>query len=130
MEDIRFYPCLTDELLEKSGCVAEKYRFFYNANGIETPLQRKGTSVIKLSDPLDMWKLKEDGITVKKKVSIAYPDFLHGPEGVACKGAELGICIFGQIIALHKQATSFIKVIFRQPRGGPAFLSIPFNRVK
>lgn len=93
MEDIRFYPCLTDELLEKSGCVSEKYRFFYNANGIQTPLQRKGTSIIKLSDPLDMWKLKEDGITVKKKVSIAYPDFLYGPEGVACKGADLGICI-------------------------------------
>ncbi len=93
MEDIKFFPCLTDELLEKSGCVSEKYRFSYHATGTETPLQQKGSSVIKLTDPLDLWKLKEDGITVKKKLSIAYPDFLYGPDGVACKEADIGICI-------------------------------------
>lgn len=93
MENIRFYPCLTEELIEKAGCDSEKFRFFYYPNGMESALMQKGSSVVKLSDPLDMWKLKEDGITIKKKVSIAYPDFLYGPNGIACKDAEIGICI-------------------------------------
>ncbi len=93
MDNLKFYPCLTPDLLDKAGCVSEKYQFFYYPNGTESPLSAKGSSVVKLSDPLDMWKLKEDGITVKKKVSVAYPEFLFGPDGVACKGAEIGICI-------------------------------------
>ena len=93
MDNLKFYPCLTPELLDKAGCVSEKYQFFYYPNDTESPLSAKGSSVVKLSDPLDMWKLKEDGITVKKKVSVAYPEFLFGPDGVACKGAEIGICI-------------------------------------
>lgn len=93
MENLKFYPCLTEEMLDNCGCVSEKYRFCYYANDIETPLQAKGSSVLKLSDPADMWKLKEDGITFKKKVSIAYPNLLFGPEGIACKNAEIGICI-------------------------------------
>lgn len=93
MENLRFYPCLTEELIDKAGCVSEKYRFFYYPNDMESALMQKGSSVVKLSDPLDMWKLKEDGITIKKSVSIAYPDFLYGPEGIACKEAEIGICI-------------------------------------
>ena len=93
MENLSFYPCLTEELIDKSGCNSEKYRFFYYTNETESALNQKGTSVVKVSDPLDMWKLEEDGITIKKKVSIAYPIFLHGPNGIACKDAEIGICI-------------------------------------
>lgn len=29
----------------------------------------------------------------KKSVSIAYSDFLYGPDGIACKDAEIGVCI-------------------------------------
>lgn len=93
MDNLKFYPCLTEELIDKSGCVSEKFRFFYYPNGMESALMQKGSSIVKLSDPLDMWKLKEDGITIKKKVAIAYPDFLYGPSGIACKEAEIGICI-------------------------------------
>lgn len=93
MENLRFFPCLTDELLDKCGCNAGKYRFVYYANDIESGLMQKGTNTVKLSDPLEMWKLNEDGITLKRTVSIAYPEFLYGSEGIACKDASLGICI-------------------------------------
>ena len=73
----------------------EKFQFFYYPNDMEAPLrgEKKGVGVIKITDPLDMWSLAQDGITFKKKVSIAYPDFLFGAEGIACKNAEIGICI-------------------------------------
>ena len=29
MDNLKFYPCLTPELLNKAGCVSEKYQFFY-----------------------------------------------------------------------------------------------------
>lgn len=93
METINAYPRASKDLLEKAGCVSDNFRFFYSPNGIEAGLIAKGSSIVKLSDPLDMWKLKEDGITIKKTVSIAYPNFLFGPDGIACKDAEIGICI-------------------------------------
>ena len=93
MEPLRFFSYLSDEIIEKSGMVADKYRFSYTVNGVETQLQQKGTSIVKLSDPSDIWKLSEDGLTVKMGLSIAYPAFLFGPEGIACRDAEIGICI-------------------------------------
>lgn len=95
MDNLKFYPYLTDDLMEKSGCMIEKFQFFYYPNDMEAPLrgEKKGVGVIKITDPLDMWSLAQDGITFKKKVSIAYPDFLFGAEGIACKNAEIGICI-------------------------------------
>lgn len=95
MDNLKFYPYLTDDLMEKSGCMIEKFQFFYYPNDMEAPLrgEKKGAGVIKITDPLDMWSLAQDGITFKKKVSIAYPDFLFGAEGIACKNAEIGICI-------------------------------------
>ena len=93
MDDLKFYPTLTNDLLGKCGCDIEKYLFSYHANGVDTPLRQSGSSVIKLSDPLEFWKLREDGITIKKKISLAYPAFLHGPGGVACKKADIGVCI-------------------------------------
>ena len=95
MDNLKFYPYLTADLMEKSGCMIEKFQFFYYPNDMEAPLrgEKKGARVIKITDPLDMWSLAQDGITFKKKVSIAYPDFLFGAEGIACKNAEIGICI-------------------------------------
>lgn len=93
MGNLVFYPSLTDELMNRCGCVSEKYTFFYYRNNTENQLLQKGKAVVKLEDPLDLWKLKEDGIVFRKKVVIAYPDFLHGLDGVACKDAEIGICI-------------------------------------
>lgn len=93
MADLRFYPYLTDELKDICGCNANKYRFVYYVNGIESGLMQKGTNVIKLSDPTGDWDLKLDGITLKRTVSIAYPDLLYGLDGIACRDAELGICI-------------------------------------
>lgn len=95
MDSMKFYPFLTDELIEKCGCETEEYQFLYYLNELESPLRRekKGSKIIKLTDPLDIWRLSQDGITIKKKVSIAYPDFLFGVDGIACTGAEIGICI-------------------------------------
>lgn len=111
MENLRFYPCLTDELLDKCGCNAGKYRFVYYANEIESGLMQKGTNTVKLSDPLELWKLSEDGITLKRTVSIAYPEFLYGQGGLLAKMQISEFVSYGQIIVLLKQDIFYRRVI-------------------
>ena len=93
MENLKFYPTLTDELLDSAGCKTDKYIFSYISGENEFGLKQKGSSTIKLSDPLELWNIERDGITLKKKVSFAYPNQLFGKDGVACRNAEIGICI-------------------------------------
>ncbi len=93
MENLKFYPMLTDELCENAGISVDKYIFTYLSGENEYGLKQKGSSTIKLTDPLEMWKIEDEGITLKKKISIAYPNQLHGEHGIACKESELGICI-------------------------------------
>ena len=93
MANFRFYPSVTDALLENCGLNADKYQYSYFSNGLEKRLNAEGKSTIKLTDPLELWKLSEDGITIKRKLSIAYPELLYGPDGIACTGSEIGLCI-------------------------------------
>ena len=93
MGNISFYPMLTEELAEKAGCSTEKYEFSYLSRSWECELKQSGRSVIKLTDPLEMWKIEDDGLRINKHISIAYPEFLYGKEGIVCTKAELGICI-------------------------------------
>lgn len=93
MKSLKFYPTLTDELRENAGIYVEKYVFSYLSRENEFGLRQKGNSTIKLSDPLEMWKVEDDGLSFKKKVTIAYPQQLQGAGGIACDQAEIGICI-------------------------------------
>ncbi len=96
MENLRFYPYLSKDLLDKAGCSTGEYEFSYcNNNGLKISLERDGrnSSNFKLKDLLEIWKLDEDGVTIEKKVSIAYPNLLFGEDGVACEDAEIGICL-------------------------------------
>jgi len=93
MEDLLFYPTLTPELLESAGFSADKYVFRYKYQDQYFGLQQKGTSTIKLTDPLDIWKIESEGIFIDRTVRIAYPNLLKGPNGVASRNADLGICI-------------------------------------
>lgn len=93
MENLIFYPTLTEDMLDNAGFKTDKYIFAYTSNGNEYGLKQKGSSTIKLSDPLELWDIERDGITLKKRVSFAYPDQLFGKKGVACHEAEIGICI-------------------------------------
>ena len=70
MENLKFYPTLTDELLDSAGCKTDKYIFTYFSGSNEFGLKQKGSSTIKLSDPLELWNIERDGITLKKKVAI------------------------------------------------------------
>lgn len=93
MDNFRFYPTLTDDMTEKSGCSVEKYSFSYTSGEWEYELNQKGRSTIKLIDPSEIWKIENDGLRLEKKISIAYPNFLFGKDGIVCADAELGICI-------------------------------------
>lgn len=93
MQDLYFYPKLTPELKETCGYSSDKYIFSYEYQGEYHGLRQKGSSTLKLSDPLEIWKIETEGIRINKNVRITYPQFLYGKDGIACQGAELGICI-------------------------------------
>ena len=93
MQNIYFYPKLTDELLDACGCAATKYKFTYSYQGQVFGLMQKGSSTIRISDPREIWKIETEGLTLERTVKIAYPNLLYGKDGVACSGAEIGICI-------------------------------------
>ncbi len=93
MEKMLFYPTITPDMIEACGMSVEKYKFTFAYQDKYYGLQQKGTTTIKLTDPLDIWKVESEGITIDKTIRIAYPDLLKGKEGVACRDAELGICI-------------------------------------
>ena len=93
MQDLYFYPKLTPELKEACGYSSDKYIFSYEYQGEYHGLRQKVSSTLKLSDPLEILKIETEGIRINKNVRIAYPQFLYGKDGIACQGAELGICI-------------------------------------
>lgn len=93
MQNMLFYPTLTSEMLESSGFTTDKYYFRYEYEGKNYSLQQKGTSTLKLSDPLDIWSVETEGLIIDKTVKFAYPDLLKGKNGVVCRAAEWGICI-------------------------------------
>ena len=52
MQDLYFYPKLTPELKEACGYSSDKYIFSYEYQGEYHGLRQKGSSTLKLSDPL------------------------------------------------------------------------------
>ena len=93
MENLSFYPTLTEELLEKCGCVCNKYDFSYLIEGSYRRLRPRGKSTIKLEDSLESWKIENDGLRICRQITIETPSCLYGKNGVVCSEALLGICI-------------------------------------
>lgn len=93
MDNLSFYPKLTEALTDACGLSVDKYVFTYMYQDGSFGLKQKGTATIKLSDPLDIWKIEDEGISFSKTVSIAYPRLLYGKNGIACTNATIGLCI-------------------------------------
>ncbi len=93
MESLNFYPKLTAELMDSCGLTVSKYVFSYRFQDNRYGLKQKGTSTIKLTDPLEIWKVEDEGLLFSKTINIAYPRLLLGVNGIACAGATIGICI-------------------------------------
>lgn len=93
MEKMQLYPTLTSELIEASGIVVDKYIFTYPYQEKTYGLLQKGSSTLKLTDPLDIWNVETEGFIFEKTIRIAYPNLLKGTNGVVCQGADIGICI-------------------------------------
>ena len=86
-----FYPTLTEELKDISGYYATPYTYSYLIEENEQLLVSKGKSTVKIDD--ENWKIERDGLRLRRTISFEYPERLFGKDGIACTGAELGICI-------------------------------------
>lgn len=61
MDNLSFYPTLTEDLLDKCGCVCNKYDFSYLIEGAYRSLRPRGKNTIKLEDSLESWKIEMMG---------------------------------------------------------------------
>lgn len=93
MEKILFYPTLSSKLMEACGLSVEKYHFTFEYQEKFYGLQQKGVTTVKLTDPLEIWNVETEGLILDKTIRIAYPGLLKGIDGIACRGAEIGICL-------------------------------------
>lgn len=117
MQNIYFYPKLTEELLKNCGCDAPKYKFSYSYQDQKFGLMQKGTSTIRISDPREIWKIESEGLAWERTIKIAYPHLLYGKEGVACTGAEIGICIIWTNKTLTQTGCILPKTDITTPQG-------------
>lgn len=93
MDSLSFYPTLTEELLDKCGCVCDKYDFSYLIEGSYRSLRPRGKNTVKLEDSLESWKIENDGLRICRQITIESPSYLYGKNGLLCSEASLGICI-------------------------------------
>lgn len=93
MNELSFFPVLTEELIEDCGCRCGKYTFSFVYQDQKRELAQSGKNTIKLSDPLEIWKIEDEGLSFEKKVEISHPHLLYGKQGVAPRGSEIGVCI-------------------------------------
>lgn len=126
MENISLYPTLTPDMLKNSGYVSDKYIYTYSYQGKYYGLQQKGTATVKLTDPLDLWKIEAEGLKIDKTIHIAYPNLLQGPAGVACRNAELGLCIIWTNKALTQTGHILPETDITTPQGRVCKFSYEF----
>jgi len=93
VENLFFYPTVNDSMLEDAGCYCSNYEFSYLIEGNYHSLKAKGKNTIKLEDSLETWKIETDGLRIVRQVTVEYPQTFKGKDGVACREAEVGICI-------------------------------------
>lgn len=112
-----FYPTLTDELKDASGVSSTPYAYSYSVDNIDYKLVGKGKNIVKFDD--EAWKVERDGLRIRRRITIEYPDVLYGRNGIACTGSELGVCIIwvnrsltqmGTILPVNEYMTDASKV--------------------
>lgn len=114
MDNLYFYPVLNDQLVEDAGCYSSNYEFSYYLDGAFRPLKSKGKNSIKLDDPLETWKIENDGLCIIRQVIIEYPQVLKGKNGIACNAAEIGLCIIWNNRTLTQMGYIMPESIVRQ----------------
>ena len=93
MENLYFYPTLTEELQDQAGFNISPYSFSYYINNELKDLKAKGKNTVKLEDSWGALEIEQGGLHIKREVVIEYPEVLYGKKGIACKGAKLGLSI-------------------------------------
>lgn len=107
MEDLSFYPTLTEDLIEKCGCTCDKYTFGYFAEETYRTLRSTGKTSIKLEDSNECWKAENNGLRISRRVTVENPKCLYGKDGVVCSNACFDICIIWNSKTLTQ--TGYIK---------------------
>ena len=89
-DNLFFYNRLTDQLIKDAGIKAGSYTYSYIFQDNEVLLSSKGKNTVRLSDEEnnDLWSLEDDGLSIKRIITIEYPDLLYGNGGIAPREAE------------------------------------------
>lgn len=113
MENFFFYPTINEKMLEEAGCYCSNYEFSYFIEGSYHSLKAKGKNIVRLEDSLESWKIESDGMRIVRQVTVEYPNIFKGGEGIACKDAEIGICIIWNNRALTQMGYIMPETVVR-----------------
>ena len=116
MDNLYLYPTLTDQLISDAGCTYNEYSFSYLIEGQYVRLDVKGKMTKRLIDQREIWRVDSEGLRLARTVSVEYPEVLYGKDGVACKNAQLGICIIWTNRLLRQMG--YIKPVEEKSIGG------------
>ena len=93
MSSITFYPKLDEEMADGAGIITDPYELSYRIDGRPHALTQKGKRNVALIDPLEIWRVETEGLELRRSIIIEYPQVLYGARGIACKAAEIGVCL-------------------------------------
>lgn len=96
-EGLNLFPTLTDELFDKIRFETTPYEFSYQLNEEEFYLSDEaieGSNLFfKIIDEKGIWNPDENNLILRKSYKLRTYSCLFGPDGIACRGAEIGLAI-------------------------------------
>lgn len=117
MDNLYFFPTTNNEMIEEAGCYCDDYVFSYYLEGSYVLLNAKGKTTLRLEDPQEIWRVDQDGLCIERKIVLEYPDILKGKDGVACREAEVGICIIWNNKALKQMGYIMPNYVHKEGNG-------------
>lgn len=95
--DIRLFPTLSDELMEKISFKQTAVSFFYTdsedeEHDLETE-ELESSDIVRVRDRKGIWTVDEYNIGIKQSYSIAGFNHLFGSNGLVCSNSQIGLAV-------------------------------------
>lgn len=95
MNDLSFYPILTQEQIKEAEIICFEYVFKYEKQDYDVVLNSENISlsIINVEEPQGDWTISENGMKISKIVQINNPSVLYGKDGVISRNAKFSVAI-------------------------------------
>lgn len=95
--DIRLFPYLTEDLMNRIRLQSRQYCFYYEKDNEEQELVEEsldaGASFYAVKDEKGIWTPDDYNLCFRRQICLRTFQCLFGPEGIACRNATLGLAV-------------------------------------